>query len=66
MLGDLAELLVGERAGLVQDRLAGADLPDVVQLSAQPDPVQRCARRTPSAGAVATAYWLTRIEWPLV
>jgi hypothetical protein len=58
---DLVELLLGERAGLVQDRLAGADLPDVVQLPAKPDSLQRCPAN-PIRSAVATAYWLTRIE----
>ena len=71
MLGDLAELVVGERAGLVQHRLAGADLPDVVQLAAQPDAVEagrprsraagRCPPRTGSPGSSARGC---RRPWP--
>ena len=49
VLLDLAELLGGERAGLVQHRLAGADLPDVVQLAAEPDCRPGSARRSPAA-----------------
>ena len=40
VLGDLAELFRREQSGLVQDRLARPDLPDVVQLSAEPNAVQ--------------------------
>src|SRR5690242_1020136 len=40
----MLELFGRERARLVEDRLAGPDLPDVVQLPAQPDLLQRITR----------------------
>jgi hypothetical protein len=43
VLGDLAILVGSERAGLVQHGFAGADLPDVVQLAAEPDVVHHVA-----------------------
>ena len=43
VLLDLLELRRAERTGLVQHRVAGADLPDVVQLAAQADLVEDVA-----------------------
>jgi hypothetical protein len=58
-------IVLGERARLVQHRLAGADLADVVQLGADPDAVE--ARSVEAErSAVPTAYWLTRMECPRV
>ena len=38
---DVLELVLGQRAGLVQDVFPGPDLPDVVQLPAQANVLQR-------------------------
>src|SRR4051794_29392686 len=52
MLGDLAELFRGEPAGLMENRLPGADLSDVVQLATQADALERGALEAhpPSGG----------------
>ena len=41
VLGDVGELLGGERSGFVEHRFASADLADVVQLGAQPNILQQ-------------------------
>ena len=71
VLGDLAELFVGEAARLVQHRLAGADLADVVQLSAEPDAVEALAheaeplgRARPRTGSRGWSARGCRRPWP--
>ena len=55
MLGDLAELLRGERAGLVEDGLPGADLADIMQLAAQTDTVESPAVETQALRGVVSS-----------
>ena len=72
MLLDVLEFLGGQRPRLVQDRLAGADLADVVQLGAKPDVLQQLAdvaelnrglHRVPAdPGGVAAGVGVLRLQ----
>ena len=63
---DALEFLRGQRARLVQHRLAGADLADVVQLAAEPDVLQPVAGVAELHRRLHRVLGSTRGEWPRV